>query len=505
MTNSNIAKNQAQPVELDDEPTSIVTMLSPTKISLRIKMPRPGGRNVVVIDFADFGLPETPFTHGPTTVASRPDLVRAIVAFIDSYISRNGHGNQSHRLIKKMVKTLCKFFEYLWLNGCYRLRDCRKQLTDQLPAELARGGWAAALKIRERTQIFVENNSEDKLRKLIGRIYECETIRMNDKVVHALGTNLEMTERSEIRVIVLNALGFPPEETAEATRRKRPGEINGVSAGFIHSELNTINRLADDPEAPALRYTPFPYAYRTANKLGNPKGRTESMRPEAVGAWLRESFGAIDKTSGPLLQFLEEIYKEFAKQYSIRSGNLSYKKRYEILAKALTESSLSNSLGMKVLPKFFRVTGNAEETTVGQLIRDLMSSCFVVIAALNGRRKEEIQSPSIGLTNRSLKTIDADLGVFECDFYIEKTHRCYVPFFVGDATVRAIRILDQLSELAYKFAKLGQEDALSSSEQEQIRSLFMVPVVWAAKKNAAGHWFDFRTSEKGYAQNLAAL
>lgn len=478
-----------------------VAFVPPSTIRFDILSPKPGGAAYREVSLAEYKLPETPFTSAPIDLSSRPDMVEAIIGAIRSYVARNGYGHRTLHPLRGLIATLAKFFEYLWMQGCYRLSDCTPAHIEQLPAKLAQGGWAAALDVQRRTREFIQRIPPEALHSFVATSKRGHGYHLKKGLAQQIGTNVAGVERVHMREIVLEELSLPVEYRA-APKRLAPSAVAGMSVHGLRRDFDIINQLADSPGTPVLNFVPIARTSRTIKQLGRPGGRTDSIRPPDVGQLLREAFKNIDQVAPPLIQLLNDAHGYLLSECIARGKQINHKTRPKALQSAIERSSLPGLTGLSILPHFKHIAPNLHEISVGQLVRDVMSACFIVIATLNGRRKGEVESPIYGLTDGSLRVLDHQLGVYECNFYIEKTYQDYLPFYVGDATVRAIRVLEALSSQARVFLELADPKRDYVSQLQERKPLFLMPYIKASGAKNGPLWFEFSSAESGASRNF---
>jgi hypothetical protein len=118
-----------------------------------------------------------------------------------------------------------------------------------------------------------------------------------------------------------------------------------------------------------------------------------------------------------------------------------------------------------------------------------MSACFVNIATMNARRKDEIRHPKFGLQKGNLAVVDEILGIFTVNFYIEKTYLQRMPFYVNRSTCDAIKILESLEELFSRMESIIKPQQKLSSESRPLFSYRRISTKRGVLANR--RWYDF--------------
>ncbi|MEN5178135.1 hypothetical protein ABE501_00025 [Comamonas testosteroni] len=483
-------------VKTEDSDFAHIEVIDKTIIRLHVLSPVPGARLFKDIDLSQFWLPPTTFAGGVTSLASRPDLVEAVIKIVLSYVARNGYSHETPRTLISLSLALAKLFEYLWLKGCYRISDIRPYHFEHLPQELSIGGWSYALRALTRTEAVIAQWSPEQLCGYLsvsksrgGKNYGISSI-FRQKI----GTNLRGVELVEMHSIVYESLKISSEIDQRSTFRVRPSAVVGMGIHGIRRELDIINKLADESESPLIGFTPFCDVGKIAVKLGRPSRRTNSLRPQDVGKLLAESFRQIDQIGPSLTNVIADIQKRLAAIMEFR-GKIRSREVFVQATEAVKQSDLEARVGAFINPRTRSQLGS-EHLSLGQIIRTVTSACFVIIALLNGRRKGEVESPIFGLREGSLRLVDKKLGIYECDFYIEKTYRNYMTFYVGDATVRAIKILEKLSKNARLLLQIHKNNSVIDSQLDVLRPLFQMPYLKDTRYKGKPSWFSFGSVEK---------
>lgn len=470
---------------------SNLMFISPHVIRMKFLVAPPGKKKHLDIDLSKFYLPATETKPCITPFASRPEYVSVIHAAICAYIDRNGYGHKTPKTIRAMVSTLVKFLEYLWLKGCFRLADCTPEHMELLLIPLAEGGWFKALDIEGRARNHLRDMPKEEIRKYLGESKKAldqssRHLMLAGRLLHELGTNISGLERSGLRRVVFEMSGLPSESDQTIRSLVVPTSTVGMTREGLTRELTHLNWLALGVSVPMLPFVPFNSPHKTANKLGRPKGRTGSLKPQDVGILLKRSFWALDVLGPTLADVLDEYLKRLKKIAD--SGQLVPHQSRSALQNAIEQSDLEAIVGVSVTPTNRLSEG---DTAFGRQIRSVMSAAFLVIAVLNGRRRGEVESPVYGLCEGAMKVVDERLGIYECRFYVEKTIRDYVWFYVGDATARAVRLLERLSVTARAILQVLQPNSSHHGELARLRSLFQIPTIYTRGAGDSPRWFSF--------------
>lgn len=465
--------------------------------------------SVRTFDLNDYWLPATPFRPSPTPVGAHPQLVRGIAAaMLDLGRRISPSSKDGHKRVSAALNTLTKFIEYGWINGYYSFEDWTSAATDKLAEALGRGGWTVALKIEERTRTFVAETSLPELRSFVNRSKALSFgYSIRERFRTALGTNSSGQELTDAKRAILVKLGLDgPDDSAESSERirrvKKRSSVSGMGQTHMRQELAAINLFGECLGDSALSFIPYPDSVQTSHKYGRAGRRTGNLSPESVAALLAEAYWWIDKAAEPILGVVEDVYKGLAE-----NAALGLEPSPEVVWNAMR--------GSKHLAAIEQLTGEAI-TSIGsrgasfkQVIYCLASACFVTIAFLNARRRDEVQHKKIGLHRKCLRVVDRRLGLYQCEFFIEKSHKIYVPFYVGNFTRMAIRVLERLSDVARAIDAIrGVSDHYPQDERED--KLFQLPRLIGSTGTGGGRraggkqWFAFNATSEGISRGFVS-
>jgi hypothetical protein len=126
----------------------------------------------------------------------------------------------------------------------------------------------------------------------------------------------------------------------------------------------------------------------------------------------------------------------------------------------------------------------------------LITAAFIVVAVMNARRRDEIRHPKLGLKQGAIREIDRNLGLYEAIFYIEKSFKSYVPFYVNKATYDAFQVLVRLNELHLDAERAVGLPATDSSEASVF---WQRPFRMVDGLSRERIWFEFDQQPQGAA------
>lgn len=451
-------------------------------------------------DLREALLPPTPFRPCGTSIAERFDLREAIIQGLNAALRSTSPSKSQHRIFILRARCLAKTIEFGWISGVYRMSDWTPEAFAALAAKLGSGGWSEALDVHTRVDQLLAEMTVDEIRGLwIGTHAGRERID-GKKLARLMHCNIASHEVHRLQDYVALRL-HGTLSSSNAVHRGGP-ETAAWSRTALRSELSTIN-LFSNGSSSSLSFCPYPKTtVLTKRFVTVPEMRTRSMGPDEAAVLLKGAVRWIELL-GPLLHtVLQELFDHYEQ---LPEAVVSQKTRSEILAACTSLPPLEVALGCKVV-RLNKLRGSSaaarKETSLHSAIKLLYAACFIVITLFNARRKDEVQHPVIGLQTGSLSVANKDLKLYMCSFFIEKTVRDYVPFYVGQLTAAAINTLVRFSDLARDFSALKSVRPMEPNDAT-LRSIFSMPNLPSTVGSNKPAQFDFYSlarSDQGMAQ-----
>lgn len=438
-------------------------------------------------DLGDFWLPATKIYSKPQKLSNRKELIFVIVAVVDVFISGVSKSKSRHRRVATIIHTLVKFFEYLWINEIYEIRAATITDFEQLARILASGHWKDALRFSSRVEFELKNNIE-RLGELIEKYStQCNIKKkMGEIVSELIGTNLSSQEvREELLVIYeshrsgnICQIEFGDSDS---------DHTNNMGESILRQTFERINFLCLIDKELAIKFFPYPNSVKLAKSLGQRTGRTKNISAFEAGQILSEAYKWL-YIYGPLTSELIAGLCCQVRIAALEGRKVSGFNLQSWLESAPQRPLLEAQLGVSIL----RLDGGPPSTfSVRKLLLTVYTACFVLVAVMNARRKNEIMHRKFGLFRGCASIVDEELGVFKANFYIEKTYQDYLEFYVNRTTWHAISLLEEIQASFDSVACFIGASSLDDLPEKE-RSLFGYFRFNTNKGiNKKRCWFDF--------------
>lgn len=441
----------------------------------------------VEIDIARAVLPAGPFNKEPIYTKDRDDFFFAVAASLDSYLLRTKPTKSEVSHIQSTVRTLCKFFEYIWLNGFFRITDVPAALTETLLEDLREGGWNKALRTTSRWAKFIQER-KDCLPSLISESKrEGRESSLKSETLRQVGTNIAVRELVAPLEMVLKAID-DPNLAASGNDSIYLVELKGSGSSVLRQWLSRINLLSDIPENVGLKHVPYPNPHNVSRSNIPDHGTTDAIDPDTLAKLLVHSYKWILDYGEAIATMMESIVLTYAQvpkemrrwrrgeSRELQATQRSTRSNYhliEILKSSPDVRAFEALAGVKVATVILK-RERENVTSLRAIVNNLYTACFIVIAVMNARRHDEICHTRIGLHAESLEHVDKDMKLAVCEFYIEKFVSDYVPFWVNEITVTAIELLERIATVAWEWDELEQRVQRDNQSARDLK-LFVAP------------------------------
>lgn len=410
-----------------------------------------------IYDFKNFYLPQTEWHKPAMTFVDRPKFVGGVVLAAQSYFQRVPEITKSTTSsVVKIISDVSKFFEYCWLEGIYDPNDVTEDFWLEMQEKLVVGGWGMVLGIQERIDMFVSQNDIDTLRQLV-LPPALGLYSLNVPVIRrALGTNAKIDLLSHNAWSLYEKIRLP-------SRRKN------LQAQAPYPPSHPISAFGCMQSVGNLSQIPHPYcveaaAYVEICRPSEPRdGRTKNIQVDDVAELLWNSMTLINRAGPIVCTALEEIAVGVAHRriHDLPEPGKWIESQVLSIAPQIAKFFPDVKIGSRDMPDLVN-----KELSFRDLIVILQLACFVVIAGLNARRRDEVSSNTIGIYRSGSKIEDAILGIYSVDFYLEKSLNNYKTFYVGKATYVAVSLLNRMFD-AFRIADLAIDDNDAPKNQKE--------------------------------------
>lgn len=462
------------------------------------------------ISIGDAWLPASPVNPLPIRLRERPELCRTVFATLETVLRKRGMNKSTHLVVADVAGCLIKLIEYAWLRGFYQLQDMPAAAWVEFRKKLVSGGFVAALDIEGRTARLLRDVQANAFLK-VRHDSDKAAVGIRTEFLERLGTNIAGNELRWPRQLLVQARDNEELGRSGDLSRYTRKPAQTMSVAGLNQCLATFNQLAEVDAPYGLTYVPTEDFVAFARKHGRQGGRTPNVTPEVAAALLKSAFEWVYDYGPPVVHLIEEISLQLACYVSpevkrIFLGDPDAERNYLRYKFSIRKKVLSNSSARKEVESLLelRITSYCKKESRGDeislygLLNKLFSACFVVIATMNARRKDELSHKVIGLHMRSLAIFDEQLGLAECEFYIEKTIKDYEKFFINDASRRALELLESIAVVTWGWAEYVLRVPMPEGRDEKI---FCYPA-FAAENNRVAVWYNFNQNPNGMARQF---
>ncbi|UVH57198.1 hypothetical protein NWF24_30900 [Variovorax paradoxus] len=438
----------------------------------------------IVLDFSEFWLPASGL-YPAKRLSEDALLSTTIVLSIDSYLSRVGKGKSTSQTALGILRFLARAWEWGYLNDLYRPCDWTGAHFRRLWRQLKEGGWPRALDIKKRTLAAMTNAYDiDEL------LWPMHTTSGNPSVrqvgVQAwLHTNLATRSLAQTRALLLRAIHIDVPEPDEP-------KYSQSLFRMIMQELQRVSQL----EAPyGFSVDPLTAIGPSAGKTGVRSKRTPNLDVETAVKLLECSLHWVHSYSGPIIALVEEVLDVAKESHGL--NDYARRKKYRAFLDQLPAKKLVGVLtGVDLNLTQGRQAG---AIMMHHLVGMLTTAAFIVIAVMNARRRDEICHPKLGLKTGAIRIINKEFDIYEGTFYIEKSAKSYVDFFVNRSTYVAFEVLENLNKL---YVATEQATSLPTADPEKTSLFWQRPVRMVDGLSRSRTWFVFDKSPRSVASKF---
>lgn len=411
------------------------------------------------LDLSHCWLPATAFTPHPTPLLVNQYVLQSTFFALDRIAqTRVASFNTPANLIGDF-RHLLYIVEWGFLNGIPTLDAFTRADVTRFESELKEGGIITAMRYSSRIENAVNRYSENSsaLKKLITYRGNRPSLTVANlaAVIGAPQLGSRLIPNSIYRRLgeILSTRGCNVHDEFFEKGENRDGKL---TVSGISGLLSTWNLFCEMPPGyDGFSFTPFPNVGKTAKDIGKPNRQTCNLGVEEVTDILSKAHLWLQNAPIPLCRLLRQV-KDIILNVNKTSVKSSAERHRDILKqfRELLEISpdvdtLEQLLGIKISRKCYQSGRTKDEALpLADCITVLASSCFVVIAIYNARRKTEIAHPIIGLRRQDIGLSDEATGIHTVDFHInKKKFSGRVGFIVNRSTGQAINTMIKLKDV----------------------------------------------------------
>lgn len=423
-------------------------LLDGWKLELKNLSARMDEDDRIVCDLSTFWLPPNRVYLKSQKLVEQPELVVTIILAANDYWITAESEKTKHTRALDVISTLAKFFEYCWINDKYKLSQLTSADFSVLSKSLAKGGWQSAVGIRTRLKKYCCSCSGDDIKRLLRSESGTAQKSINtSRFREALGTNVQGREPKIYypglvkiqKNIDITADREPLVQSAlDEAQDYRPGY------SMLRQILQHINKLYELPFGYGLSFLPYPRTVQTSRSLGRPSGRTRNIGAEEASLLFAEAFRWVYRYGPPLVSLVNEMCLSVIAAHREGRKVLGYQLD-SIVANSKNAQWLRENLPVRITSADFGRQTKEGETSVRAAVVCLLSACAFLVGAMNARRRDEVCHRKWGIHRGSARVVNEDLKLYSAEFYIEKTYCDYVVFYINQATMDSIAILESLN------------------------------------------------------------
>lgn len=378
------------------------------------------------IDLKRYWLPANAVYETPSRLVECTHYFVALIYALDYFAASNPPSNSKCNRICFMLSSIIKFLEYCWLNNVFDLGAISASFTLKLASSLAKNGWHEALDINFRLTRFLDT-AKDPFHPIFTSTNSSVSLS-SVGFQFAVATNIT---GNEVAVYFDRVRQFQVNIGWRTAFRKNNNAPKGMRYSLLRQTLESINLLYHSIDAYRAKIVPYENYVQLAKKLTENPGTTEDINSYDAGMLLEYSLDYVNTKSDRTLRLLAFAAKQLTQPGSVRE-NFSRVMRFARRV-GLVKSDAVESENIKDGLRFLNAS-----------IKYILNACFVVIAIFNARRKRELTHKKYGLSLGSGIVINEKAGIFLQEFYVEKTVKNYVRFYIASATKLAITTLEKL-------------------------------------------------------------
>jgi len=389
-------------------------------------------RSYKPIDLKRYWLPASLVYSTHSKLVDNINYLAALLYALDYFAVTNRPSNSKCNRMCFMLTTIVKFMEYCWLNNYHDLKLLSQSFFVRLAKRLALNGWHEALDIDLRlTDFFCTTDEPD---HLLFISTNANTSLSTSGFQLALATNIS---GREVNVYFNRVRQYQVMQGWRRDFRNNDATAEGMKYSLLRQTLESINLLYHAIDFFRTNLLPYENYVRLAKLLTDKPGTTEDINSYDAGILLEYSLDLQQNHSEKLLRLISFAARELQKN----SNTASKLSRMQRIVRRLQPFSAPKDQ-----------LANLREIIIflNTSMRNIANACFIIIAIFNARRKKEITHKKYGISMGSGILLDNKAGIYLQNFYIEKTIKGYVQFYIGAATKNAITTLERLQLVLFQ-------------------------------------------------------
>lgn len=459
------------------------------------------------IDLAELWFPPTDGHPRALRWSDDPGYVDLALALADRRAIYANAPAATPRAITRQLYLVRNVLDWLRTRGVYRLVDATSNDTDELAKAFAAGGWAGALQIENRWNAALDQMSAEELAR--GFHYA----KYSGGVLHIT------TLSQAFWCARLGWGGIVPLPAAVKERLDRtvtsPGsqtwQSRGVFVGTAPGCNVVRNLLVLMNDWVCLPTSVDRLLHRVADRadaVSKQLSKVQSTSTANLG--LNDAIQVI--TSAFRMQYeLAPLLIELFELTRRADPDGSARLRAEWLQKQKPLRKLSKLVG-KPIERWVSSGHHAKQQgyyTVDQILAAVQCGCAIVLTAMNARRQREVCDERFGVRVGDLVVMDDEVGLYQAQFYIEKTYLDRHLFFINRTSADAIRCLQRLKEVCLPpNESISTGDSLFScgrrTEHKLARSIHMIFGGDRGRTRSLTSFFEVAMSQSGTPPDLTA-
>lgn len=412
------------------------------------------------IDLSKIFLPPTVAQPGVVRLSDNPLHVCTVLAAADRRISEAKDEAPPTRAITRQVYLIRHTLDWLRERGIYHLSDAKISDIKEMMSQFAVGGWSLALSLEARWERALEDFRGDEIKDAFHfrstrngtKIEGLKRPFWNERL--GWGGNPPLTERAKTRIETI-AKGW---QFTEGWQARRNADNQPPSSLVLRNTIGWINDLAALPgTVDKLPQRVWGSTAGSTKRLA--KKQSTSTRNLGVDDAIKLMTSALH-----LLYDVSPLLLTLLKQHRSAFPALKGESRRTWLSQSKARMRLEEVLGRKILYWNWMETTTSRDKalSVNELVSAVQGACGIVLAAMNARRQREICDARRGVRVGDLAVLDESLGLFQCNFYIEKTYRDRHRFYVNRASADALRCLEALKKVSVPATQNSRSPSLFS-------------------------------------------